>query len=74
MLARSRRSKMTRRMVDYSSRDSPYRSNKKHGDEYSPDMADTLRRLEAEIKSCKVDNDRIILSQERRARAQAKQE
>ena len=60
---------MTRKMVDYSSRDSPYRSNEKNGDEYSPHIADTLRSLMAEIRSCKADNDRIILSQERLSRA-----
>jgi len=60
-------------MVDYSSRDSPYKLDKKHGDEYSPHVTDTLRSLKAKIRSCKVDNDKIIPSQERLARAQEKQ-
>ena len=60
-------------MVDYSSRDSPYRSNEKHGDQYSPHIADTLRSLKEEIRSFKVDKNKIILSQERLAKAQEKQ-
>jgi len=64
---------MTRKMVDYSSWDSLYRSNEKHKEEYSPDIADILRILKAEIKSCKEDNDMIIQSQDRLARAQEKQ-
>ncbi len=51
---------MTRKMVDYSSRDSPYRSDEQHGDEYSFDIVDTLRSLKATIISFKVDNDEII--------------
>ena len=57
MFIGSKRSKMTSIMVDYSSCDSPYRSVEQQGDEYSPDIVDTLRILKAEIKSCKVDND-----------------
>ena len=49
-------------MVDYSSHDSPYRSVEQQGDEYSPDIADTLRSLKVEIKSCKVYNDKIFES------------
>ncbi len=41
ILVGSRRSNMTRKMVDYSSLDSPYRSDKKHGDWYSLDTTDT---------------------------------
>lgn len=51
---------MTKKMVDYSSQDSPYRLNEQHIDEYSPDIADTLRILKENIIICKVDNDRII--------------
>ena len=51
---------MTSKMVDYSSCVSPYRSDKQHGDEYSPDIANTLISLKKEIRSCKVDNDKII--------------
>ena len=53
---------MNRKMVDYSSRDSPYRSYEQHGDEYYPDMEDTLRSLKVEIKSCKANNDKLIQS------------
>lgn len=60
---------MTKKMVDYTSHDSPYRSYKQHGDEWSPGIADTLRSLKQEIRSCKADNDRIIQSQERLSRA-----
>jgi len=59
MLAR-RRSKMTSKMVDYSSQDYPYRSDEQHGDGYSPDIADTLRSLKAEIRSCKADDEKNI--------------
>ena len=60
-------------MVDYSSGESPNRSTKQQGDEYSPDIADTLIMFKAKIRSCKEDNDRIIQSQERLVRAQEKQ-
>jgi len=60
-------------MVDCSSRDSPYRSYEKHGDEYSPHIKDTLRSLKVEIRSCKEDNHRIIHSQDRFSRAHEKQ-
>jgi len=60
-------------MVDYSSRDSPYRPNEKHGDEYSPHIANTLRSLKKYIRSCKEDNDRIIQSQEILAKEEEKQ-
>lgn len=43
---------MTRRMVGYSLRDSPYKSDEKQGDEYSSDIAYTLRRLKVEFISC----------------------
>lgn len=54
---------MTRRMVDYSSCDSPYILDEKHGDGYSPSIEDTVRSLKLKIKSCKEDNDMIIQSQ-----------
>ena len=47
-------------MVDSSSRDSPYILDEQHGDEYSPDITDTLRSLKAKIKSYKADNENII--------------
>lgn len=59
---------MTRKMVDHSSRDSTYRLVGQQGDEYSPDIADTLTSLRVEIKSCKVDNDRLLEAQERVAK------
>lgn len=61
-------------MLDYNSWDSPYRSAKQQGDEYSPNIADALRSLKANIRSCKVDNDNIIESQKRLDRAQEKQD
>lgn len=51
---------MTRKMVYYSSQDSPYGSNEKHGVGNSSDLVDTLRILKAEIRSCKADDDRIM--------------
>jgi len=60
MLAGSRRAEMTSKMVDYSSRDSSYRSNEQQRDDYSPNITYTLRSLNAEMRSCKVDNGRII--------------
>ena len=68
-----RESKMTRKMVDYSSRDSPYILVGHQGDEYSPDIVDTLRCLKEKIKSCKANKDRLIETQERFSRAQEKQ-
>ena len=53
-------SKMTRKIVDYNSQYSPYRSDEQHGDGYSHDIAYTLKSLKAEIRSCKADNERII--------------
>ena len=54
------RSKMTSKMVDYSSRDSPYISDEQHGHEKYPKIADTLGILKAEIRIWKEDNDKII--------------
>lgn len=53
-------SKMTSKMVDYSSRDSPYGSDEQCGVGNSYDLADTLRSLKVEIRSYKVDNNIII--------------
>lgn len=64
---------MNRKIVDYRSCDSPYISYEQHGDEYSLDIEYTLRSLTIEIRSCKVDNDKIIQSEERLARAHEKQ-
>ena len=72
MLARRRESKMTRKMLDYSSRDSPYKSVGKQGDECSPNIADTLRSLRENIRSHKVDNDKFIEAQEITTRAREK--
>jgi len=41
------RLKMTRKMMDYSSQDSPYRSDEKPRDGYYPDIANTWRNLKA---------------------------
>lgn len=73
MFAGGRRSKMKSKMVDYSPRDSPYRSDEKHDDEYSHHIEDKLRSLKQGFRSFKADNDRIIQSQERLARALEKQ-
>lgn len=48
---------MTSNMVDYNSRDSPYRSYEKHGEGYSLDIVDTQGNLKEEIRICKEDND-----------------
>jgi len=48
-------SKMTSKMVEYSSRDSPYGSDEQCGVGHSSDLADTLRSLKVEIRSCKAE-------------------
>jgi len=63
---------MTRKMVNYSSHDSPYKLVGKQGDGYSPDITDTLRSLREKIRSCKENNDRLIEPHERLARAHEK--
>ena len=68
MFVGDRRSEMTSTMVDYSSCDSPYRSVEWQGDEYSPNLADTMRSLKVDIKSCKAYNNMLIESPERLAR------
>lgn len=45
MFVGDRGSDMMSRMVDYSSRDSPYKSGEQQGDEYSADIENTLRIL-----------------------------
>lgn len=52
--------KMTSKMVDYSSLDSPYGLDEQCGVGISSDLADTLRSLNVEIRSCKANNDIII--------------
>jgi len=47
-------------MVDYSSRDSPYRLISQQREEYSLDVAATLRSLRAKTRSWKVENDRLV--------------
>jgi len=59
-------------MLDYSSHYYPYISDEQHGNEYSPDIENTLRSFKADIKSCKSDNDNIIESWERISRSQEK--
>lgn len=61
---------VTSKMLEYISRDSPYRSDEQHCDDYSLDIANTLRSLKAQNISFKEDNDRIIQSQERLARSE----
>ena len=64
---------ITSKMVDYSSRDSPYRSYEQPRKGYSPNIEDTLRSLKKEMLSYKVDKDIIIQSQERLAKVEEKQ-
>ena len=45
-------------MVDY--KDSSYESEEKYGVHNSFNLADTLRSLKEEIRSCKKNNDRIM--------------
>jgi len=52
-------------MVDY--KDSPYESNEQYGVGNYSDLADTLRSLKEEIRSCKENNERIIQAQEKLA-------
>ena len=63
---------MTSKMVDHSSHDSPYKSVRKQGGEYSLGITDTLRSFRAEIRSGKMNKDRLVEAQERLARAQEK--
>lgn len=51
---------MMRKMVDYNSRDSPYRLIEYQGHEYSLDITNTLRSLKVDIRSCKAENDRLV--------------
>lgn len=79
MIARNIRSKLKRKVVDYSSHDSQYkldvksveweRSVDQREEEYSPNLADTLRSLRVEIRSCKADNNMFIEAYERLAKA-----
>ena len=64
-------SKMTSKMVDYSSRDSPYGSNEKRGVGNSSDLVDTLRSIKEEIRICKVDNVKIIQEHEKQVEVNA---
>lgn len=56
-------------MVDY--KDSPYELEEKYGVGNSPNLADTLRSLKEEIRSCKENNDRIIQAHEKLAKINA---
>ena len=49
---------MANKVVDYI--ESPYESYEKHGVGYSFDLVDTLRNLKEEIRSFKIDNDKIM--------------
>jgi len=60
---------MTRKMVDY--KETPYQLDKQCGVGPSSDLVDTLRSLEEEIWSCKVDNDRIMQAQKKQAKVNA---
>jgi len=54
---------MASKVVNYV--ESPYASDEKCGVGHTYDLADTLRSLREEIRSCKEDNDRIIQAQEK---------
>lgn len=60
--------KATINMVDYSSQDSSYRQDEKHGGRHSSDLENTLRSLNVEIRSFKVDNGRIIQEKEKQVK------
>jgi len=64
---------MKNKMVDYSSCDHPYKSVRKQGEAYSPGIVDKLRRMRKEIRSCKVENDRLVEVQEILSMAKEKQ-
>ena len=49
---------MANKMVDY--KDSPCESNEQYSVGNYPDLADTLRGLKEEIRSCNANNDRIM--------------
>lgn len=51
---------MMRKILDYSSHDSPYILVMKQEDEYSPCIANTLRSLREKTRSCKEKNDRLV--------------
>ena len=50
-------------MVDY--KDPPYEFEEQYGVGNSSDLADTLRSLKEEIRSCKANNDRIMQAKEK---------
>ena len=55
---------MTRKMVDNKSHDTSYRLDGKHGEEYSPSIASTLRCSRVDIGSFKEYNDRLVEAKE----------
>ena len=59
------RHQMASKVVDYI--ESPYVSDGQRGVGNSSDLADTLRSLKEEMRSCKVDNDKIMQAQEKQA-------
>ena len=60
---------MASKMVDY--KDSTYESKDQYSIGNSSDLVVTLRSLKEEIRSCKVDNGRIIQAQEKQAMVNA---
>lgn len=66
-----KRSKITRKMVDYGSRDSPYGSDEQHGVGHYFDLADKFRSFKAEIRSGKEDNDKIMQAREKQVEVNA---
>jgi len=59
-LAKRETTKMTTKMIDYSYPESPYGSDEWRGVGNSSDLADTLRILKAEIRSCKANHEKIM--------------
>ena len=60
---------MASKVVDYI--ESPYESNGQRGVGHSSDLADTLRSLKEGIRSCKVDNGKIMQAQEKQVEVNA---
>ena len=60
---------MANKVVDYI--ESPYASAGWRGVGQLSDLEDTLRSLKEEIRSCKVDNDKIMQAQEKQAEVNA---
>lgn len=56
---------MDKKVVDYV--ESPYASEEQRGVGHTSNLANTMRSLKEEIRSCKEDNNQIIQAQEKQA-------